>query len=352
VAARQIAVTAVDDPPTLTVPGAQMATQSIVFSTARGNSIVVNDVDAGGNLIEVSLMATNGRITLASTKGLSFVTGDGRDDGTVRFSGSMSNINTALNGLAINAKGMPGTLYIGVNDQGHKGLGGPKATTASVAMTILAGPRPAFVVGQSPVVITQQPITAVQSTSPVRPDMQSSLARFIVDRAITPPHIPQVQPASPRIDQEGKGVFSWKELKSDAFTTAESDIVQDVPLPTWKHHAESSRFIERRPWKAVTNLGDLSRTRQAPSSSVETERASWLPARQWNAADQHPSERHWSSSIVVGAALGVAVGCSVGYALSCFCGASLSAGTLAIRPLWRSMNPGLPALLGSSPPNL
>src|SRR5690606_21515846 len=93
-----IDVTAVDDAPVLTVPGAQSLNEdaSKTFSLANGNQITVVDVDSSPT---VTLSVGNGVLTLASTTGLSFTAGDGTNDAAMTFSGTPAAITTALNGL-------------------------------------------------------------------------------------------------------------------------------------------------------------------------------------------------------------------------------------------------------------
>src|SRR6185369_543637 len=73
-ATRGIAITAVNDAPVNTVPGPQTAAEDTpkVFSSGNGNQISVADVDLNANQIKITLTATNGTLTLASTAGLSF----------------------------------------------------------------------------------------------------------------------------------------------------------------------------------------------------------------------------------------------------------------------------------------
>nr|QIP04353.1 Hint domain-containing protein [Bradyrhizobium symbiodeficiens] len=67
---------------------------NIVFSSANGNEIKVSDVNDAN--LTVTLTVGHGTLALSGTTGLS-VTGNGT--GTVTFSGSITNINSALNGL-------------------------------------------------------------------------------------------------------------------------------------------------------------------------------------------------------------------------------------------------------------
>src|SRR5205085_7819006 len=97
-----ITVNAVNDAPVHSVPGPQSTNEdtSLVFSSGNGNAITVTDLDAGTSPVQVTLAATNGTITLSQTTGLSFTAGDGAADGSMTFSGTLANINAALNGLA------------------------------------------------------------------------------------------------------------------------------------------------------------------------------------------------------------------------------------------------------------
>lgn len=93
-----------------TVPGDQSAAVNtpLVFSTASGNPISVSDADNPASL-EVTLEATRGTLTLAGAAGLTFTSGDGTDDALMTFSGSITDINAALEGLTFT----PTTNYRG-----------------------------------------------------------------------------------------------------------------------------------------------------------------------------------------------------------------------------------------------
>ncbi len=67
-----------------------------VFSVAGGNAITLSD-DAGVDET-VTLEVENGILTLATLAGLTGVSGDGTD--TVTFTGTLAEINAALNGLS------------------------------------------------------------------------------------------------------------------------------------------------------------------------------------------------------------------------------------------------------------
>ena len=138
-----LAVNAVNDAPVNSIPGPQNTNEdtSLVFSSAGGNAISISDVDAAGNPVEVTLTATNGAITLSQTTGLSFTAGDGTADAVMTFTGSVANINAALNGLVFaptaNYNGAA-SLQIVTNDQGNSGSGGALSDTDTVNITVNA----------------------------------------------------------------------------------------------------------------------------------------------------------------------------------------------------------------------
>jgi hypothetical protein len=132
-----VTVNPVNDAPINHVPGAQtgVLNTSLVFSTATSNLIFVSDVDAGSDPVQVTLKATDGTLTLNSISGLSFSAGDGTDDALMTFTGSIANINLALNGMR-NLTFGTGVIEITTNDLGHNGAGGALSDIDTVAVTV------------------------------------------------------------------------------------------------------------------------------------------------------------------------------------------------------------------------
>ncbi|HSA61949.1 MAG TPA: DUF4347 domain-containing protein, partial [Nitrospiraceae bacterium] len=136
-----INLTAVDDAPVNTVPGAQSTNEDtvLVFSLGNGNLISIGDVDAGGSSVQVTLTGTNGTVTLSGTTGLVFSVGDGTADATMTFTGTAAQINTALAGMSFtptaNFNGAA-SLQIVTNDLGNTGSGGPLSDTDTVNITV------------------------------------------------------------------------------------------------------------------------------------------------------------------------------------------------------------------------
>ena len=126
--------------PMNTVPGTQTVDQdtNLTFSTGSGNAISVADLDATSGTVTLSV--TNGTLTLSQTTGLTFTTGDGTADATMTFSGTLADINAALNGLVYT----PTALYVGgstltitSSTQGSIGVGGGTQTdTDTVAINV------------------------------------------------------------------------------------------------------------------------------------------------------------------------------------------------------------------------
>jgi hypothetical protein len=111
---------------------------SLTFSSATGNGIAVSDPDTTTTLIQVSLTVQHGTLTLASTTGLTFLAGDGVNDVTMTFQGTIAAINAALDGLTYTpSKGYVGTdsLTITTNDLGS-GLGDALFDTDVVAIVV------------------------------------------------------------------------------------------------------------------------------------------------------------------------------------------------------------------------
>jgi hypothetical protein len=153
-ATRGIALTAVNDGPVNSVPGAQSTNEDTakVFSSGNGNQISVSDVDVGGSSLQVTLGVTNGTLTLSGISGLSFSfsdangtgSGDGTADAAMTFRGSQADVNTAMNGMTFNPTlNFPGAAASGIaafsitsNDLGNTGSGGALTDTDGFDITV------------------------------------------------------------------------------------------------------------------------------------------------------------------------------------------------------------------------
>ncbi len=119
-----IDVLAVNDQPTLAMPTNAMVNEDTSLAIS---GISVSDVDAASGALQVTLEVSNGALTLGDITGLTFSTGDGTADASLVFTGSLSDINSALATLSykgdLNYVGAD-ALNVTVNDQGNTGSGG------------------------------------------------------------------------------------------------------------------------------------------------------------------------------------------------------------------------------------
>jgi len=142
-----ITVSAVNDAPKNTVPGAQSVNEDtdLVFSSGGGNAIAITDLDVSdptAHSAKVDISVTKGTLTLngdLSTLGLSFEKGDGTADKQIIMTGTIANLNTALNGLVYrgdsNYQGAD-ELKIITNDLNNIGSGIARSDTDTVAITV------------------------------------------------------------------------------------------------------------------------------------------------------------------------------------------------------------------------
>ena len=134
--------TDVNDAPVVTVPGTLQqsdTTGAVIFDVTNGNLISVSD-DAGTAPVRVTLAATHGTMTLNGVAGLTFDPGqDGTADATMTFTGTLVDINNALNGMSFNHDagyfGLADVTII-VNDQGNTGSGGPQTATTVANISV------------------------------------------------------------------------------------------------------------------------------------------------------------------------------------------------------------------------
>lgn len=110
--------------PVNTVPGAQSVLAGGVLHFTGANAISINDPDAGSLPLSVSLTANNGKLSLSTLAGLTFTAGTGTNNASMTFTGTLSAINSALNGATFTpTSGFTGaaTVQIATNDQGVGG---------------------------------------------------------------------------------------------------------------------------------------------------------------------------------------------------------------------------------------
>ncbi len=106
-----INVSAVHDAPTLAIPAAQSIAEDtpLVFSAANVNAFNIIDIDGTNGLVQLTLNANNGTLTLARTTNLLLLAGTGFADTSVTIQGRITDVNAALDGLIL----MPASNFSG-----------------------------------------------------------------------------------------------------------------------------------------------------------------------------------------------------------------------------------------------
>jgi hypothetical protein len=197
-ASSTINITAVNDAPVNTVPGAQSTAMNTPITFSGANLISVADVDANGGLEQITLSVSHGTLNLSGTAGLTLVAG-ANASASMSYQGTLVNLDAALNGLtytpASNYSGAD-TLSIVTNDLGNTGTGGPLTTSSAIAMTIPLGAG-GPVIAPPPIVLpppTPNPVLVLPPPAPpaspptqpaVTPPLVLSGGRPMVAEAVT-----------------------------------------------------------------------------------------------------------------------------------------------------------------------
>lgn len=129
--------TAINDTPVVT-PSAPLI---VPEDTSGIISLFVTDPDAGSGSLKVTLNLSNasGTITLGSTTGLSFSVGDGTQDTSMSFTGTLTDLNNALSSITYSpTTGFNGAdaLQYAIDDQGNSGSGGAQTADGNVSITV------------------------------------------------------------------------------------------------------------------------------------------------------------------------------------------------------------------------
>ena len=128
-----------NNPPVNGVPAPQTIDEdgTLVFSTNTSDNLTVTDIDAGSQTISVTLVATNGALSIGSAVGGVVVTGSGT--GTVTLSGSQTAINQTLESATWKPPADyfgPATITMTSNDNGATGTGGALTDVDTIEITV------------------------------------------------------------------------------------------------------------------------------------------------------------------------------------------------------------------------
>ena len=140
-----ITVTAVNDAPINSVPASASTAKntSRIFNVANVNRISISDADAGTGTLTVTLTAQNGRVTVGSNRSGVSVSGD--NSANVTLSGTLGNLNAALDGLTFTPDtdytGTGASLTVTTNDNGNTG-GAALSDTDIIPITVTVPTNP------------------------------------------------------------------------------------------------------------------------------------------------------------------------------------------------------------------
>ena len=96
----------------------------LVFSQTNGNQVSISDPDT--DYVGMIIAARNGVLSVNGTEGLTMIIGDGSEDPVLGFTGTISDINNALNGMSFkpadNYSGVVASINFEVTDFGNSGM--------------------------------------------------------------------------------------------------------------------------------------------------------------------------------------------------------------------------------------
>ncbi len=132
----ELVITAVNDAPTVVVPGPVFVNEDGAASVV---GILVGDVDAGDGVMSVSLAVERGVVSVTPVVGIDFVAG--ASGARVELTGTIGAIGLALQNVEYRAAGNyfgSDTLVVEVDDHGHGGAGGALTASGEVAVNVAA----------------------------------------------------------------------------------------------------------------------------------------------------------------------------------------------------------------------
>ena len=145
-----------NDAPAITLPtglplvaarGTPLLVQGVRVDDADAEDDALTSDDVAGiryGLVQTTLSATHGRLSLGSARGLHFSTGSGVGQRHVTVLGSLRDTNLALAAMRYECSraaqppcdATSDEIGIMVNDQGHSGEGGPQSTSKKLQISV------------------------------------------------------------------------------------------------------------------------------------------------------------------------------------------------------------------------
>ena len=120
-----ITINNVNEPPVITAPSATqnvLENGTLTFNSSNSNSISISDVENDNQTVTIT--STNGTFTLSTLSGLTIISGS-NGTGSLKFSGTLININNALNSSVFTpALNYHGNANVAIHsDDGNGGIG-------------------------------------------------------------------------------------------------------------------------------------------------------------------------------------------------------------------------------------
>ncbi|NVK30074.1 MAG: tandem-95 repeat protein, partial [Gammaproteobacteria bacterium] len=143
VAQVRIFVSGVNDAPVVTISGTPVIDEdtSLTFAANGAQTITLDDLDAeSSSIMQLTLRAENGEISLATTSGISVVSG-ALDSSFVKIRGSFADLQSAVDGLVYSPNADfngTDTLSLRLDDLGNSGEGGAQYHEVSKLITVNA----------------------------------------------------------------------------------------------------------------------------------------------------------------------------------------------------------------------
>ena len=135
-----LSVNSINDAPVIAAPATIDVNEDDVVSVLN---VAIADIDldlpGSSGEVELALSTNDGTLTITTTQGLSFVTGDGSDDSEMVFSGLLADVNAALATLTYSPDADffgTSTIAISADDLGNTGGGGARASSLNIDVTV------------------------------------------------------------------------------------------------------------------------------------------------------------------------------------------------------------------------
>ena len=320
-----VTVNAVNDAPTILLPALASTVTGVplVFSSTTANAVTVNDIDNPNAVVEITLLSNEGELTLATTNGLSFTSGDGTRDTRMTFTGTLAAINTALEGMQLDTgSNFQGNLNltISVDDLGN--TGGPAlVTTNTLAISVDAvqtDPGQPIIPGNNPPVAAVDPVDAdpVATTAGETPQAPPSQGQALELEPNT-----DTPSRTPAVSQEQAAPAVAPPVPENQFFEVLAEKLQAIPADILK---------------TVINKIDI----PTPMLPIASNLAMWNAIdAMLEELDDNYTESQTHEMIMANVVRGATWSLSAGFVAWILRGGTLLAAAMSSIPIWKGLDP-------------